>query len=106
MKIEKQDDIITIEVTKPENIKQEMYLETFENLYDVYVRKNRDYGNSWDKSIEKYGAVAGLVRIEDKMNRLENLLMNEKEALVNDETVIDTIEDAINYLMMLKMNLQ
>ena len=100
------DDTILIEVRKPENERQQQFLETFEKLYDVYIRKNRDYGNSFGLSYDKYGPVAGLVRIEDKMNRLENLLMHQQNAMVKDEAILDTVEDAINYLIMLKMELE
>jgi len=40
-----------------------------------------------------------MVRILDKMARISNLM--HKEAKVKDETVLDTIADAINYLAIL-----
>ena len=55
-----------------------------------------------NKSIKKYGPIAGLVRISDKFNRLENLLMG-NDAKVKDERVEDTLLDLANYCIMLKM---
>lgn len=70
-----------------------------EKMKDVFVRKNHDYGNSFDSSLDEFGDVAAMVRINDKINRLKNLLTNYK-ALVEDETLDDTILDAANYLVM------
>lgn len=66
---------------------------------DVYEKKNRDYGNSFYKSIEKYGVVAYYVRAEDKLNRLTKLI-NTKEQAVTDESVADTVNDLFNYTAM------
>lgn len=69
-------------------------------MKNLYERKNGDYGDSFSKSIEKYGYVAGLVRISDKFNRLENLIMGATQN-VNDESVRDTLIDLANYSVML-----
>ena len=39
-------------------------------MTDLYARKNRDYGNSFDKSMDKFGLVVAAIRIGDKVNRL------------------------------------
>jgi hypothetical protein len=61
--------------------------------------KNNAYGDSFHKSCRKYGPLAGLVRIEDKINRLTNLL--ESGGDTHDEALEDTCLDAANYLIML-----
>ena len=64
-------------------------------------KKNHDYDNSFDKTMDKYGDTAYFLRIEDKLNRLINL--SKKEAKVNDEKVEDTLKDIIGYtLLMIK----
>jgi len=77
--------------------------ELLEKLHEIYVKKNAAYGNSFDQSIDRYGYVAALVRMEDKMNRLEQLLLH--NATPNDEAAEDTALDLANYAIMVAMKL-
>ena len=70
-------------------------------MIETYVRKNHDYGNSFDKSLDKFGLVASVVRIGDKMNRIESLV--QKKAMVQDESIRDTLLDMANYAIMTVM---
>lgn len=76
------------------------YEEVMQKLHDVYVRKNSDYGDSFSKSLNKYGEVAAMVRIEDKKNRLDSLFGKENSRMVVNESLDDTIEDIANYFIM------
>ena len=40
-------------------------------MTELYERKNKDYGNSFDKTLNEFGIVAGLIRLNDKMNRVK-----------------------------------
>lgn len=77
-----------------------------EIMSDTYERKNADYGNSFGESIAEFGAVAGIVRIGDKFNRLKNLIKNPDSQRVNDESIADTLLDMANYCIMLKIELE
>lgn len=68
------------------------------DLHDTYKAKNADYGDSFAQVREKYPN-AILIRLNDKMNRLESL-MNGAEQHVNDESVEDTLLDLANYCIM------
>lgn len=70
-------------------------------MCETYIRKNHDYGNSFDKSLDKFGLVASVVRIGDKMNRIESLV--QKKAMVQDESIRDTLLDMANYAIMTVM---
>lgn len=72
-------------------------------IAETYEKKNTDYANSFTGSIQKYGYVAGIVRMSDKFNRVENLLLNKEKALVNEESAIDTLLDLAAYSIMLAM---
>ena len=70
-----------------------------EDMIDTYIRKNKDYGNSFDESLDEFGIVASAVRLSDKVNRLKTLLSGEKQN-VSDESILDTIYDGMNYAVM------
>ncbi len=74
-------------------------------LNRLYADKNHDYGNSFGKTYEKYGDISALVRISDKMNRIEQLVES-GEQKVTDEALEDSLLDMANYLMMWAMELE
>ena len=79
----------------------EIFKETTTTMADTFRRKNHDYGNSFFESLDKRGLVAALVRMEDKMNRLDSL--SKQEAMVADENLTETLLDLANYSIMTSM---
>ena len=75
-----------------------------DKLNQTYAAKNHDYGDSFGKSCGKYGLTAAMVRMEDKWNRLNSLILGEK-AKVNDDSVADTLLDLANYCIMTYMEI-
>jgi len=82
---------------------------TFKECLEVAKKKNADYAGAGNDPFRNFrnSSVVGvppqqgvMVRLMDKMSRIGNLLT--KEAEVKDEAVEDTIDDAINYLAILK----
>lgn len=78
-------------------------MKTFNDLTnemnELYRKKNSDYGNSFDISLNKYGMIAALTRMSDKFNRLETLILN-KSQQVADEKIEDTLMDLASYCVM------
>lgn len=72
-------------------------------ITETYEKKDTDYKGSYHESVECFGYVAGIIRMTDKLNRAENLLLGDKEALVNDESAIDTLLDLAAYAIMTAM---
>ena len=70
-------------------------------MSETYERKNHDYGDSFNKSLDKFGLIASVVRMNDKMERIESLM--NKEALVKDESIKDTLLDLASYCVMTTM---
>ncbi|MGC9037284.1 MAG: hypothetical protein ACP5IK_01035 [Candidatus Micrarchaeia archaeon] len=63
------------------------------SCYELGLKKNKDYGAD---NILKFGTMGLIVRIGDKINRLNNLMKN-GTAAVAEEKLVDTIEDIFNY---------
>lgn len=87
-----------------EEAKKKKFKEVLNELYTTYVKKNHDYGDSFAKSIEEFGPIAGTIRITDKYNRLKSLT-KDPNALVLDETFRDTLLDMANYSIMMAIEL-
>lgn len=68
------------------------------------MTKNGDYGNSVHDTYEKYGLTSFLVRLEDKLNRARTL--SQKERLVSDEKLEDTLLDLANYAILAVIELK
>lgn len=79
----------------------EKFTEITSNMAKTYAAKNHDYGNSFEQSLDKFGLVASVVRLGDKMNRIESL--TKKGAQVKDESIKDTLLDMANYAIMTVM---
>lgn len=79
----------------------EQFMSITHNMAKTYAAKNHDYGNSFEQSLDKFGLVASVVRLGDKMNRIESL--TKKEAQVKDESIKDTLLDMANYAIMTVM---
>ena len=79
--------------------KIEMFKGLADTMVDTYERKNKDYGDSFGVSVEKYGLISALTRISDKFNRLESLILKGDQQ-VNDESLKDTLLDLANYSLM------
>lgn len=65
-------------------------------LADVLWQKNKAYGDSFTRSLDKHGMVASVVRLEDKFNRLDSLTAKH-ELKENDESLADTFLDTAGY---------
>lgn len=85
--------------------KAKMHREIVDRMNKLYVVKNEDYGDSFGKSIKKFGITAALVQIEHKWQRICNLIMNGKRS-VKDETIADTLIDMANYCIMTLIEMQ
>ncbi len=82
--------------------------DTYKECLEITKKKNQDYACEEDqfKNFRSASLIdldykkAILVRILDKLCRISNCI--DKEVVVKDEQVEDTIKDAINYLAILR----
>ena len=77
--------------------KIDIHKEICSKLNETYKAKNNDYGDSFAKLRTKYPN-AILIRLEDKLNRLDTLMSGTKQEV--DESIDDTLLDLANYAIM------
>jgi hypothetical protein len=79
------------------------YKQIMDEQFELFCKKHLDYGmgnisqgNSLETESERKFAISGLFfRLNDKVNRWKNLLVNKREA--NNESLVDTYQDITNY---------
>lgn len=80
------------------NPKAKVTRETLEDvtstILDIVLKKNHDYGDSWQKT----GLAGIFVRLSDKCTRIETIAG--REVLVVDEAAIDTLMDIAGYAIL------
>ena len=85
--------------------KVDRFKQITDEMVKLYEKKNSDYGNSIHDTYMKYGAVAYLVRMEDKINRVRSLTQNNNQK-VEDEKIHDSLVDLANYSILMLLELE
>ncbi len=73
---------------------------TSERMVSIYRKKNADYGNSFDQSLDEDGLLVAKIRIGDKVRRFLSLTKEGVEVQVKEESISDTLLDLANYCVM------
>ena len=84
-------------------INAETMRKAYEENYETFLKKNTDYGSSFEESLNELGIIAGVTRIMDKFNRLKNLVKSKAQV---KESLSDTLKDMANYCLMLAVWLE
>lgn len=58
------------------------------------------YGESFFKTLDEYGQVLICVRLEDKLNRLKQIILKGEKADKTDEKLKDTLMDLAGYAIL------
>ena len=77
----------------------EKHKELCDRIHETCVAKNHDYGNSVNKLYDEFGLISYIVRINDKVNRI-NALVKTNDRQVKDEKITDTLLDLANYALL------
>lgn len=86
--------------------RNEMMKEIADQIATTYAKKNKDYNNSFGRQFDKYGPISVLVRLGDKFGRIENLILQDRDPEVVDESLKDTLVDLAAYAMMTLIELE
>ena len=81
------------------------YKQIMKEQYTLFAKKmlaygidNISLGTALEKEEDKKISITGVwIRCMDKMNRLKNLVLYQKTNFVEDESVVDTYKDLVNY---------
>ena len=60
------------------------FREITDYMYQIYEKKNADYGDSFSKTFDEFGLTASAIRINDKTERFKKLI--KQDAQVQDES--------------------
>lgn len=64
-------------------------------ISDLLVKKRKDYGTSFDDIWREMGAISVVVRLRDKIARLQNLIGKNKTP--SNESIEDSFRDICGY---------
>jgi hypothetical protein len=93
----------TINILEDKKTRTDLHREVIEEIHTTFKIKNADYGNSFGEQYEEYGLLSAVIRLDDKMRRLKQLM--KQSAQVKDESIRDTVLDLSNYAIMTVMEL-
>ena len=72
------------------------------NMAVIFEEKNKNYGNSFDKTLDEDGLLVAKIRLSDKLNRFSSLIKLDSSGTI-DENICDTLLDLANYAIMTVM---
>lgn len=72
-------------------------------MRETYEKKNADYGNSFCETIDEFGFIPAVARINDKVKRIKNIVKGQKMNV--NESFRDTLLDIANYCVLTIMEL-
>ena len=84
------------EVMKSDNSK---FGKVLSEMFDTYKKKNADYGNSFSETIQEFGYIPAVARINDKVKRMKNIVKGQKMNIEN-ESLRDALLDAACYCVL------
>ena len=73
-------------------------------MFDTYKKKNADYGNSFSETIQEFGYIPAVARINDKLKRVKNMVKG-NNMNITDESLRDNLMDIANYCVLTIMEL-
>lgn len=79
--------------------KIDAFEKTARELVELHNAKDADYGDSFGKTHDLFGIVSALTRINDKVNRINNIYLT-GEIHVKGETLRDNLKDLASYSIM------
>jgi hypothetical protein len=83
---------------------EEWIREVGQEVIELLIKKDHDYGSSFSESYKEYGIVSGVMRMDDKIKRLKNIIKGSEIKV--KESSEDTCLDLCGYAMLLLTELK
>lgn len=77
--------------------------EILQEMRELYEKKNSDYGNSFNETIQEFGFVPAVARINDKFQRVKKMVKGEQMNI--NESMRDNLLDIANYCILTIMEI-
>lgn len=81
------------------NKKIDIHAKLCDDIHKLYVTKNSDYGDSFAKVRSEYPEAIA-IRLMDKLERVKQLLKQDYQAKVTNESLDDNLIDLANYCLL------
>ena len=75
------------------------FADVLSEMFDTYKKKNADYGNSFGETIQEFGYIPAVARINDKLKRVKNMVKG-NDMNITDESMRDNLLDIANYCVL------
>lgn len=79
-----------------ENCKKISFQEITNEMAKILAAKNKVYGNSFDKTLGKWDMAAVGIRLDDKINRIDGMIIDQ-QWIQNGEGMLDNLFDLAGY---------
>jgi len=75
------------------------FADVLSEMFNTYKKKNADYGNSFSETIQEFGYIPAVARINDKLKRVKNMVKG-NEMNIKNESLRDNLMDIANYCVL------
>lgn len=99
------DDVLRIKVENGKHVESDTFEKVLDEMKELHAKKSKDYGDAAHVNFLKYGPVASLSRLSEKMQRAEHIFLSSK-CEVKDEPLTATLIDMAITSAMLYMELK
>lgn len=88
-----------LESEKMMELGKSKFADVLSEMFNTYKKKNADYGNSFSETIQEFGYIPAVARINDKFKRVKKMVKGQ-EMNIKDESLRDNLMDIACYCVL------
>jgi transcriptional regulator with XRE-family HTH domain len=101
---EQRDEKPVVQEKSDRNTLEQQFIDTAMHVADTLIKKNHDYGDSFFQQYKQFGDVSAVIRLGDKIRRLEKLVTIGADNARVQESIDDVFEDIAGYGILSKVS--